>query len=75
MPADLSLFESYTRRDLDHAGPASARPTTTTRATSGSPLAYRDHGYDDDWARDEAEFAVVDPGLQRLVGLVGAGSR
>ena len=29
-------------------------------------LTYRDHGYDDDWARAEAEFAVVDPGFNAL---------
>ena len=36
--------------------PPSAPPTRTTPATSGWPLAYRDHGYDDDWVRAEGEF-------------------
>ena len=37
-------------------------------------LAYRDPGYDDDWVRAEGEFLVIDPGIQRLMGLVGAGA-
>jgi hypothetical protein len=29
-------------------------------------LAYRDHGYDDDWVRPEGEFCVVDPTFNAL---------
>jgi glycogen debranching enzyme len=61
VPADLSLFDRYTRRDLDHAG-KHERPTDGDYARYiRLALAYRDHGYDDAWAHDEAEFAVVDP--------------
>jgi glycogen debranching enzyme len=66
VPADLSLFERYTRRDLDHAG-EHERPTHGDYARYiRLALAYRDHGYDDAWAHDEAEFAVVDPVFNTL---------
>ena len=66
VPADLSLFERYTRRDLDHAG-EHERPTDGDYARYiRLALAYRDHGYDDAWAHDEAEFAVVDPVFNTL---------
>ena len=72
VPADLGLFDTYTRRDLAHAG-AGERPTDEDYARYiRLALAYRDHGYDDDWVRAEGEFLVVDPGLQRTLGLVGA---
>jgi hypothetical protein len=61
VPVDLSLFERFTRRDLAHAGERE-RPTDEDYARYiRLALAYRDHGYDDAWAHDEAEFAVVDP--------------
>jgi Mannosylglycerate hydrolase MGH1-like glycoside hydrolase domain len=64
--ADLSLFDRYTRRDLDHAG-EHERPTDGDYARYiRLALAYRDHGYDDAWAYDEAEFAVVDPVFNTL---------
>jgi hypothetical protein len=66
VPADLSLFESYTRRDIDHAR-ASERPTNEDYARYiRLALAYRDHGYDDDWVRSRGEFVVVDPGFNAL---------
>ena len=66
VPADLSLFERYTRRDLDHAG-EHERPTDGDYARYiRLALAYRDHEYDDAWAHDEAEFAVVDPVFNTL---------
>ena len=56
-----SLFDTYTRRDLDHAG-TGERPTDEDYARYiRLALAYRDHGYDDDWVRAEGEFLVVDP--------------
>jgi hypothetical protein len=66
VPADLSLFESYTRRDIDHAR-ASERPTDEDYARYiRLALAYRDAGYDDDWVRSSGEFVVVDPGFNAL---------
>jgi hypothetical protein len=66
VPADLFLFESYTRRDLDHAR-ASERPTDEDYARYiRLALAYRDAGYDDDWVRSSGEFVVVDPAFNAL---------
>ena len=66
VPADLSLFDTYTRRDLAHAG-AGERPTDEDYARYiRLALAYRDHGYDDDWLRAEGEFLVVDPAFNAL---------
>ena len=66
VPADLSLFESYTRRDIDHAR-ASERPTNEDYARYiRLALAYRDAGYDDDWVRSHSEFVVIDPGFNAL---------
>jgi glycogen debranching enzyme len=66
VPADLSLFETYTRRDVAHAG-AGERPTDQDYARYiRLMLRYRDHGYDDDWVRAEAEFLVVDPAFNAL---------
>ena len=66
VPADLSLLDIHTRRDLDHAG-HSERPTDHDYARYIRLAAtYRDHGYDDVWAAAEAEFAVVDPGFNAL---------
>jgi hypothetical protein len=66
VPADLRLFDTYTRRDLGHAG-AGERPTDEDYARYiRLALAYRDHDYDDDWVRAEAEFLVVDPGFNAL---------
>jgi glycogen debranching enzyme len=68
VPADLSLLQSHTRRDLDHAG-YSERPTDVDYARYIRLAAdYRDHGYDDAWAVTEAEFGVVDPGFNALWG-------
>jgi hypothetical protein len=68
VPADLGLFDHFTRRDLDHAGEGE-RPTNEDYARYiRLALAYRDHGYDDDWARAEAEFVVVDPVFNSLWG-------
>ncbi|MCE3276982.1 MAG: hypothetical protein K0R13_2837 [Propionibacteriaceae bacterium] len=66
VPADLSLFDSYTRRDIDHAR-SSERPTDEDYARYiRLALAYRDHGYDDVWVRSRSEFVVVDPGFNAL---------
>jgi glycogen debranching enzyme len=66
VPADLTLFETYTRRDVAHAG-AGERPTDEDYARYiRLMLMYRDHGYDDDWVRAEAEFLVVDPAFNGL---------
>jgi glycogen debranching enzyme len=66
VPADLSLFERFTRRDLAHAG-AGERPTDEDYARYiRLALTYRDSGYDDAWALDEAEFAVLDPAFNTL---------
>jgi Mannosylglycerate hydrolase MGH1-like glycoside hydrolase domain len=66
VPADLSLFESYTRRDIDHAR-ASERPSNDDYARYiRLALAYRDAGYDDDWVRNSGEFVVADPGFNAL---------
>ena len=66
VPADLALFDIYTRRDLDHAGHGE-RPTDQDYARYiRLGTCYRDHGYDDDWVRAEAEFCVVDPGFNAL---------
>jgi hypothetical protein len=66
VPADLALFETYTRRDVVHAG-VGERPTDEDYARYiRLMLRYRDHGYDDDWFRAEAEFRVVDPAFNTL---------
>ena len=66
VPADLTLFETYTRRDVAHAG-VGERPTDEDYARYiRLMLKYRDHGYDDDWVRAEAEFLVVDPAFNAL---------
>jgi mannosylglycerate hydrolase MGH1-like protein len=66
VPADHSLFNTYTRRDVAHAG-AGERPTNDDYARYiRLTLMYRDHGYDDDWVRSEAEFLVVDPAFNAL---------
>jgi hypothetical protein len=66
VPADLSLFERFTRRDLEHAGEGE-RPTNEDYARYiRLALAYRDAGYDDAWAREEAEFVVLDPAFNTL---------
>jgi glycogen debranching enzyme len=66
VPADLGLFDTYTRRDLAHAG-AGERPTDEDYARYiRLALAYRDHGYNDDWVRAEGEFLVVDPAFNAL---------
>jgi glycogen debranching enzyme len=66
VPADLTLFETYTRRDVAHAG-VGERPTDEDYARYiRLMLMYRDHGYDDDWVRAEAEFLVVDPAFNAL---------
>jgi hypothetical protein len=66
VPADLSLFESYKRRDIDHAR-ASERPTDDDYARYiRLALAYRDGGYNDDWVRNSGEFIVLDPGFNAL---------
>jgi hypothetical protein len=66
VPADLSLFDSYRRRDIDHAR-SSERPTDEDYARYiRLALAYRDHGYNDDWVRSDSEFVVVDPGFNAL---------
>ncbi len=68
VPADLAVFDTHTRRDLDHAGD-DERPTDEDYARyirlAG---AYRDHGYDDRWVGGEGEFVVRDPGLNALWG-------
>ena len=66
VPSDLSLFQTYTRRDLDHAR-ASERPTNEDYSRYiRLALAYRDSGYDDDWVRQHGEFLVVDPAFNAL---------
>jgi Trehalase len=66
VPTDLKLLETYTRRDVIHAG-AGERPTDEDYARYiRLMLRYRDHGYDDDWVRAEAEFCVVDPAFNAL---------
>jgi Trehalase len=66
VPADLTLFETYTRRDVAHAG-VGERPTDEEYARYiRLMLMYRDHDYDDDWVRAEAEFLVVDPAFNAL---------
>jgi hypothetical protein len=66
VPADLSLFRSYRRRDLDHAR-SSERPTNEDYARYiRLALAYRDAGYDDDWVCRSGEFVVIDPGFNAL---------
>jgi Trehalase len=66
VPADHTLFETYTRRDVAHAG-VGERPTDDDYARYiRLMLMYRDQGYDDDWVRAEAEFLVVDPTFNAL---------
>jgi glycogen debranching enzyme len=66
VPADLSLFDTYTRRDVAHAG-AGERPTDQDYARYiRLMLMYRNHGYEDDWVRAKAEFLVVDPAFNAL---------
>lgn len=66
VPAELSVFDTYTRRDLTHAE-EDERPTDEDYARYiRLALAYRDHGYDDDWLREHGEFLVVDPALNAL---------
>ena len=66
VPADFTLFETYTRRDVAHAG-VGERPTDEDYARYiRLMLRYRDHGYDDDWVRTEAEFCVLDPAFNAL---------
>lgn len=66
VPLDLTLLDSYTRRDLQHAGDGE-RPTDEDYARYiRLALAYRDHGYDDDWVRESGEFVVVDPAFNAL---------
>jgi hypothetical protein len=66
VPADHTLFETYTRRDVAHAG-VGERPTNDDYARYiRLMLMYRDHGYDDDWVRAEAEFLVLDPTFNAL---------
>ena len=66
VPADLALFDTYTRRDLAHAG-AGERPTDEDYARYiRLALTYRDHDYDDDWVRAEGEFLVLDPAFNAL---------
>jgi glycogen debranching enzyme len=66
VPADFTLFETYTRRDVAHAG-VGERPTDEDYARYiRLMLRYRDHGYDDDWVRAEAEFCVLDPAFNAL---------
>ena len=65
VPADHTLFDTYTWRDVAHAG-VGERPTNEdyTRYIR-LMLMYRDHG-DDDWVPAEAEFRVVDPAFNAL---------
>jgi Trehalase len=64
--ADHTLFETYKRRDVAHAG-VGERPTNDDYARYiRLMLMYRDHGYDDDWVRAEAEFIVLDPTFNAL---------
>lgn len=66
VPADLGLFDTYTRRDVAHAGEGE-RPTDEDYARYiRLALAYRDSGYDDDWVRAEGEFLVVDSAFNAL---------
>jgi hypothetical protein len=67
VPADLSLLESYTRRDIDHARASERRPTDDDDARYiRLALTYRDARYDDDWVRNSGEFVVLDPGFNAL---------
>lgn len=66
VPADRSLFDTHTRRDIEHAGDGE-RPTDDDYARYiRLALAYRDSGYDDAWALDRAEFCLVDPAFNAL---------
>lgn len=66
VPAELALLSTYIRRDVEHAG-ADERPTDEDYARYiRLALAYRHHGYDDDWVRRDAEFLVVDPAFNAL---------
>lgn len=68
VPADFAVFDTHTRRDLDHAGDGE-RPTDEDYARYiRLAAAYRDHGYDDRWVGDAAEFVVVDAGFNALWG-------
>ena len=66
VPADLALFDTYTRRDLKHAGEGE-RPTDEDYARYiRLAVDYRDHAYDDDWVRAAGEFLVIDPAFNAL---------
>jgi hypothetical protein len=66
VPADLRVFETYTRRDLAHAS-THERPTNEDYARYiRLAAAYRDHGYDDRWAAEEAELVVADANFNAL---------
>jgi hypothetical protein len=68
VPADLAVFETHTRRDLDHAG-EHERPTHEDYSRYiRLAAAYRDRSYDDRWAANHAEFVVLDPGFNALWG-------
>lgn len=68
VPADLAVFDTHTRRDLDHAE-HDERPTDEDYARYiRLAAAYRDHGYDDRWVADHGELLVVDPGFNALWG-------
>jgi glycogen debranching enzyme len=68
VPADLAVFDTHTRRDLDHAG-HDERPTDDDYARYiRLAAAYRDHGYDDRWVGEEGEFLVLDVGFNALWG-------
>ncbi len=64
--ADLALFDTYTRRDLGHAGEGE-RPTDEDYARYiRLALDYRESGYDDDDVRAHGGFLVLDPAFNAL---------
>ena len=66
LPADLALFDTYTRRDLGHAGEGE-RPTDEDYARYiRLALEYRESGYDDDDVRVRGGFLVLDPAFNAL---------
>ena len=66
VPADLALFDTYTRRDLGHAGEGE-RPTDEDYARYiRLALDYRESGYDDDDVRARGGFLVLDPAFNAL---------